>query len=53
MLAAAEMAARLECGGGVFITGYSASDARVAFAGGVKKSGRSRAFTHFWFTRIL
>lgn len=42
---AAEMAARLECGG-VFINGYSASDARVAF-GGVKKSGFGRELSHF------
>ncbi|MBK0366589.1 aldehyde dehydrogenase family protein, partial [Salmonella enterica] len=42
---AAEMAARLECGGG-FINGYSASDARVAF-GGVKKSGFGRELSHF------
>lgn len=40
-----EMAARLECGG-VFINGYSASDARVAF-GGVKKSGFGRELSHF------
>lgn len=39
------MAARLECGG-VFINGYSASDARVAF-GGVKKSGFGRELSHF------
>ena len=42
---AAKMAARLECGG-VFINGYSASDARVAF-GGVKKSGYGRELSHF------
>ncbi|HFZ8993500.1 TPA: succinate-semialdehyde dehydrogenase [Citrobacter freundii] len=42
---AQEMAARLECGG-VFINGYSASDARVAF-GGVKKSGFGRELSHF------
>ncbi|WBW63711.1 succinate-semialdehyde dehydrogenase [Klebsiella electrica] len=35
----------LECGG-VFINGYSASDARVAF-GGVKKSGFGRELSHF------
>ncbi|EPJ5576637.1 succinate-semialdehyde dehydrogenase [Citrobacter farmeri] len=39
------MAARLECGG-VFINGFSASDARVAF-GGVKKSGFGRELSHF------
>lgn len=42
---AANFAARLECGG-VFINGYSASDARVAF-GGVKKSGFGRELSHF------
>ena len=42
---AADMAQRLECGG-VFINGYSASDARVAF-GGVKKSGFGRELSHF------
>lgn len=42
---AAKMAARLECGG-VFINGYSASDARVAF-GGMKKSGYGRELSHF------
>lgn len=42
---AARFAARLECGG-VFINGYSASDARVAF-GGVKKSGFGRELSHF------
>lgn len=42
---AQEMAARLECGG-VFINGFSASDARVAF-GGVKKSGFGRELSHF------
>ncbi|QHM70072.1 succinate-semialdehyde dehydrogenase [Mixta intestinalis] len=42
---AQEIAARLECGG-VFINGYSASDARVAF-GGVKKSGFGRELSHF------
>ncbi|EMG9277230.1 TPA: succinate-semialdehyde dehydrogenase [Enterobacter cloacae] len=35
----------LECGG-VFINGFSASDARVAF-GGVKKSGFGRELSHF------
>ncbi len=38
-------ARQLECGG-VFINGYSASDARVAF-GGVKKSGFGRELSHF------
>ncbi|MDU1084483.1 MAG: aldehyde dehydrogenase family protein, partial [Leclercia adecarboxylata] len=38
-------ASQLECGG-VFINGYSASDARVAF-GGVKKSGFGRELSHF------
>ncbi|MFY9994114.1 MAG: succinate-semialdehyde dehydrogenase [Leclercia sp.] len=38
-------ARHLECGG-VFINGYSASDARVAF-GGVKKSGFGRELSHF------
>ncbi|EOY1446947.1 aldehyde dehydrogenase family protein, partial [Escherichia albertii] len=42
---ARQMAARLECGG-VFINGFSASDARVAF-GGVKKSGFGRELSHF------
>nr|WP_318381761.1 succinate-semialdehyde dehydrogenase [uncultured Enterobacter sp.] len=42
---AEKLAARLECGG-VFINGYSASDARVAF-GGVKKSGFGRELSHF------
>lgn len=42
---AARFAARLESGG-VFINGYSASDARVAF-GGVKKSGFGRELSHF------
>jgi len=40
-----DFAARLECGG-VFINGYCASDARVAF-GGVKKSGFGRELSHF------
>ncbi|QIK13865.1 succinate-semialdehyde dehydrogenase [Leclercia sp. 29361] len=38
-------ARQLECGG-VFINGYSASDARVAF-GGVKKSGFGRELSRF------
>lgn len=42
---AQDFAARLECGG-VFINGYCASDARVAF-GGVKKSGFGRELSHF------
>lgn len=42
---AAQFADCLECGG-VFINGYSASDARVAF-GGVKKSGFGRELSHF------
>lgn len=42
---AQRFAAQLECGG-VFINGYSASDARVAF-GGVKKSGFGRELSHF------
>ncbi|HCP4998988.1 TPA: aldehyde dehydrogenase family protein [Escherichia coli] len=42
---ARQMAVRLECGG-VFINGYCASDARVAF-GGVKKSGFGRELSHF------
>lgn len=43
--AADRLARQLECGG-VFINGYSASDARVAF-GGVKKSGFGRELSHF------
>jgi NAD-dependent aldehyde dehydrogenases len=42
---AQRFADQLECGG-VFINGYSASDARVAF-GGVKKSGFGRELSHF------
>ena len=42
---AQRFAAQLECGG-VFMNGYSASDARVAF-GGVKKSGFGRELSHF------
>ena len=42
---AAKFSRELECGG-VFINGYSASDARVAF-GGVKKSGFGRELSHF------
>ncbi|MGK9175316.1 succinate-semialdehyde dehydrogenase [Yokenella regensburgei] len=42
---AEDFASRLECGG-VFINGFSASDARVAF-GGVKKSGFGRELSHF------
>jgi len=42
---AERFARQLECGG-VFINGYSASDARVAF-GGVKKSGFGRELSHF------
>ena len=45
LVQARQMAARLECGG-VFINGYCASDARVAF-GGVKKSGFGRELSHF------
>lgn len=42
---AGAFARQLECGG-VFINGFSASDARVAF-GGVKKSGFGRELSHF------
>lgn len=42
---AQRFADELECGG-VFISGYCASDARVAF-GGVKKSGFGRELSHF------
>lgn len=42
---AGKFASELECGG-VFINGFSASDARVAF-GGVKKSGFGRELSHF------
>ena len=42
---AQQFADGLECGG-VFINGFSASDARVAF-GGVKKSGFGRELSHF------
>ncbi|RXX60820.1 succinate-semialdehyde dehydrogenase [Enterobacter cloacae] len=42
---AGKFACELECGG-VFINGFSASDARVAF-GGVKKSGFGRELSHF------
>ena len=45
MAKAQRFADDLECGG-VFINGYSASDARVAF-GGVKKSGFGRELSHF------
>ncbi|WP_371197291.1 succinate-semialdehyde dehydrogenase [Klebsiella aerogenes] len=44
--AEAERFARSLESGGVFINGYSASDARVAF-GGVKKSGFGRELSHF------
>ncbi|EKZ6359736.1 TPA: succinate-semialdehyde dehydrogenase [Klebsiella aerogenes] len=44
--AEAERFARGLESGGVFINGYSASDARVAF-GGVKKSGFGRELSHF------
>lgn len=40
-----KFARELECGG-IFINGFSASDARVAF-GGVKKSGFGRELSHF------
>lgn len=42
---AGKFSRELECGG-VFINGFSASDARVAF-GGVKKSGFGRELSHF------
>ncbi|QGV98134.1 succinate-semialdehyde dehydrogenase [Klebsiella pneumoniae] len=42
---AQRFARELECGG-VFLNGYCASDARVAF-GGVKKSGFGRELSHF------
>lgn len=48
---ARQMAARLECGG-VFINGYCASDARVAF-GGVKKSGFGRELSHLAYTNSV
>jgi succinate-semialdehyde dehydrogenase len=51
MALAEDFAARLECGG-VFINGYSASDARVAF-GGVKKSGFGRELSHFGCTSFV
>ncbi|VTO23509.1 succinate-semialdehyde dehydrogenase [Klebsiella variicola] len=41
---AQRFARELECGG-VFLNGYCASDARVAF-GGVKKSGFGRELSH-------
>ncbi len=48
---ARQMAARLECGG-VFINGYCASDARVAF-GGVKKSGFGRELSISAYTNAV
>jgi hypothetical protein len=48
---AQRFARELECGG-VFINGYCASDARVAF-GGVKKSGFGRELSHFGAARVL
>jgi succinate-semialdehyde dehydrogenase len=42
---ARDIASRLETGG-VFINGYTASDARVPI-GGVKKSGFGRELSHF------